>query len=203
MSQFVHLHVHTQYSILDGASAIKPLIKRAKTLGMPSLAITDHGNMFGVKEFHDAAVKEGVKPILGCEVYVATGSRFDKKRGREDRGHHLILLAKNLTGYHNLAKMVSYAFTEGYYYHPRVDKELLRTYHEGIICCSACLGGELPQAIMHGGLDKAEAVVQGDFRRRLLPGDAVAPQRRSPAGCGCVRKPEEGQCRDSGAGGQA
>ena len=160
MSQFVHLHVHTQYSILDGASAIKPLIKRAKVLGMPSLAITDHGNMFGVKEFHDAAVKEGVKPILGCEVYVATGSRFDKKRGREDRGHHLILLAKNLTGYHNLAKMVSYAFTEGYYYHPRVDKELLRTYHEGIICCSACLGGELPQAIMHGGIDKAEAVVR-------------------------------------------
>ena len=160
MSQFVHLHVHTQYSILDGASAIKPLIKRAKALGMPSLAITDHGNMFGVKEFHDAAVKEGVKPILGCEVYVATGSRFDKKRGREDRGHHLILLAKNLTGYHNLAKMVSYAFTEGYYYHPRVDKELLRTYHEGIICCSACLGGELPQAIMHGGVDKAEAVVR-------------------------------------------
>ena len=160
MSQFVHLHVHTQYSILDGASAIKPLIKRAKALGMPSLAITDHGNMFGVKEFHDAAVKEGVKPILGCEVYVATGSRFDKKRGREDRGHHLILLAKNLTGYHNLAKMVSYAFTEGYYYHPRVDKELLRTYHEGIICCSAFLGGELPQAIMHGGLDKAEAVVR-------------------------------------------
>ena len=160
MSQFVHLHVHTQYSILDGASAIKPLIKRAKALGMPSLAITDHGNMFGVKEFHDAAVKEGVKPILGCEVYVATGSRFDKKRGREDRAHHLILLAKNLTGYHNLAKMVSYAFTEGYYYHPRVDKELLRTYHEGIICCSACLGGELPQAIMHGGFDKAEAVVR-------------------------------------------
>ena len=160
MSQFVHLHVHTQYSILDGASAIKPLIKRAKALGMPSLAITDHGNMFGVKEFHDAAVKEGVKPILGCEVYVATGSRFDKKRGREDRGHHLILLAKNLTGYHNLAKMVSYAFTEGYYYHPRVDKELLRTYHEGNICCSACLGGELPQAIMHGGFDKAEAVVR-------------------------------------------
>ena len=152
MSQFVHLHVHTQYSILDGASAIKPLIKRAKALGMPSLAITDHGNMFGVKE--------GVNRILGCEVYVATGSRFDKKRGREDRGHHLILLAKNLTGYHNLAKMVSYAFTEGYYYHPSVDKELLRTYHEGIICCSACLGGELPQAIMHGGLDKAEAVVR-------------------------------------------
>lgn len=160
MSQFVHLHVHTQYSILDGASAIKPLLKRANALGMTALAITDHGNMFGVKEFHDAAVKERVKPILGCEVYVATGSRFDKKRGREDRGHHLILLAKNKAGYHNLAKMVSYAFTEGYYYHPRVDKELLRTYHEGIICCSACLGGELPQAIMHGDRAKAEAVVR-------------------------------------------
>lgn len=160
MSHFVHLHVHTQYSILDGASAIKPLLKRANALGMTALAITDHGNMFGVKEFHDAAVKEGVKPILGCEVYVATGSRFDKKRGREDRGHHLILLAKNKAGYHNLAKMVSYAFTEGYYYHPRVDKELLRTYHEGIICCSACLGGELPQAIMHGDRAKAEAVVR-------------------------------------------
>ena len=144
MSQFVHLHVHTQYSILDGASAIKPLIKRAKTLGMPSLAITDHGNMFGVKEFHDAAVKEGVKPILGCEVYVATGSRFDKKRGREDRGHHLILLAKNLTGYHNLAKMVSYAFTEGYYYHPRVDKELLRTYHEGTTWRCSCTAAAIP-----------------------------------------------------------
>ena len=142
-------------------SAIKPLAEAGhRFLGMTALAITDHGNMFGVKEFHDAAVKEGVKPILGCEVYVATGSRFDKKRGREDRGHHLILLAKNKAGYHNLAKMVSYAFTEGYYYHPRVDKELLRTYHEGIICCSACLGGELPQAIMHGDRAKAEAVVR-------------------------------------------
>ncbi len=160
MSQFVHLHVHTQYSILDGAAAIKPLIKRTKALGMTSLAITDHGNMFGAKEFHDVAVDEGIKPILGCEVYVATGSRFEKKRGREDRGHHLILLAKNLTGYHNLVKMVSYGFTEGYYYHPRVDKELLRTYREGIICCSACLGGELPQAIMYGGMEQAEAVVR-------------------------------------------
>ena len=126
---------------------------------MTSLAITDHGNMYGVKEFHDTAVKEGVKPILGCEVYVAKGSRFDKTRGAEDRGHHLILLAKNAEGYHNLARMVSYAFTEGYYYHPRVDKELLRTYHEGLICCSACLGGELPQAIMRGDLEEASRVV--------------------------------------------
>ena len=157
---FVHLHVHTEYSLLDGSNKIKECIARVKELGMDSVAITDHGVMYGVIDFYRAAKAAGIKPVLGCEVYVATGSRFDKKRGREDRGHHLILLAKNLTGYHNLAKMVSYAFTEGYYYHPRVDKELLRTYHEGIICCSACLGGELPQAIMHGGLDKAEAVVR-------------------------------------------
>ena len=159
MAQVTHLHVHTQYSILDGAAAIKPLLKRAKELGMTSLAITDHGNMFGVKEFHDAAEKEGIKPILGCEVYVAGGSRFDKS-GKDDRGDHLILLAKNLEGYHNLARIVSYAFIEGFYYRPRVDKELLRLYHDGIICCSACLGGELPQAIMHGNIDEAHRVVE-------------------------------------------
>ncbi len=159
MAQFTHLHVHTQYSILDGAAAIKPLLKRAKELGMTSLAITDHGNMYGVKEFHDAAEKEGVKPILGCEVYVAGGSRFDKS-GKDKRGDHLILLAKNLDGYHNLARIVSYGFTEGFYYRPRIDKELLRTYHEGIICCSACLGGELPQAIMKGNIDEAHRIVE-------------------------------------------
>ena len=159
MGQFTHLHVHTQYSILDGAAAIKPLLKRAKELGMTALAITDHGNMYGVKEFHDAAEKEGTKPILGCEVYVAGGSRFDKS-GKDDRGDHLILLAKNLEGYHNLSKIVSYAFTEGFYYRPRVDKELLRLYHDGIICCSACLGGELPQAIMRGDMQEARRVVE-------------------------------------------
>ena len=159
MGQFTHLHVHTQYSILDGAAAIKPLLKRAKELGMTALAITDHGNMYGVKEFHDAAEKEGVKPIIGCEVYVAGGSRFDKS-GKDDRGDHLILLAKNLEGYHNLSKIVSYAFTEGFYYRPRVDKELLRLYHDGIICCSACLGGELPQAIMRGDMQEARRVVE-------------------------------------------
>ena len=159
MGQFTHLHVHTQYSILDGAAAIKPLLKRAKELGMTALAITDHGNMYGVKEFHDAAEKEGIKPILGCEVYVAGGSRFDKS-GKDDRGDHLILLAKNLEGYHNLSKIVSYAFTEGFYYRPRVDKELLRLYHDGIICCSACLGGELPQAIMRDDMQEARRVVE-------------------------------------------
>lgn len=159
MPAFTHLHVHTQYSILDGAAAIKPLLARAKELGMTSLAITDHGNMYGVKEFHDAAVKEGIKPILGCEVYVAGGSRFDKS-GKDDRGDHLILLAKNKEGYHNLSKIVSYAFTEGFYYRPRVDKELLRKYHEGLICCSACLGGEVPQAIMRNDLKEADRVVK-------------------------------------------
>lgn len=158
MPEFVHLHVHTQYSILDGAAAVKPLIKRAKALGMKALAITDHGNMYGVKNFHDTATDNGIKPILGCEVYVVK-NRFEKDKD-EKAGDHLILLAKNLTGYHNLCKMVSYSFTEGFYYKPRVDKQLLEQYREGLICCSACLGGELPQAIMHNDMEEAERVVQ-------------------------------------------
>ncbi|MCC8035499.1 MAG: DNA polymerase III subunit alpha [Rikenellaceae bacterium] len=161
MPDFVHLHVHTQYSILDGASPIKTLIKRAKELGMPAIAITDHGNMFGVKEFHEAALKEGVKPILGCEVYVVK-NRFEKDKD-EKAGDHLILLAKDLEGYHNLIKIVSYSWTEGFYYKPRIDKQLLRDHHKGLICCSACLGGELPQAIMHGNPSDAERIVK-EFR---------------------------------------
>ena len=158
MPQFVHLHVHTQYSILDGAAAVKPLVKRAKALGMTALAITDHGNMYGVKNFHDTATENGIKPILGCEVYVVK-NRFEKDKD-EKAGDHLILLAKNLEGYHNLCKMVSYSFTEGFYYKPRVDKQLLEQYHEGLICCSACLGGELPQAVMHNDMEEAERVVE-------------------------------------------
>jgi len=157
MPDFVHLHVHTQYSILDGAAAIKPLIKRAKALGMNAIAITDHGNMYGVKNFHDTATDAGVKPILGCEVYVVK-NRFEKDKD-EKAGDHLILLAKNLEGYHNLCKMVSYSFTEGFYYKPRIDKQLIEQYHEGLICCSACLGGEVPQAIMHNDIEEAERVV--------------------------------------------
>lgn len=160
MAEFTHLHVHTQYSILDGAAAIKKLLARAKELGMTSLAITDHGNMFGVKEFHTAAHAAGIKPILGCEVYVAARSRFDKTDKEDRSGDHLILLAKNLTGYHNLIKLVSYAWTEGFYYNPRIDKELLEKYHEGIICCSACLGGEIPQCIMKGDIAGADAAVK-------------------------------------------
>lgn len=157
MPQFTHLHVHTQYSILDGASNIKKLIARSKELGMTSIAITDHGNMFGVKQFHETANKMGIKPILGCETYVARRGRHLKEdREMDARGWHLILLAKNLKGYHNLIKMVSYSWLEGQYYTARIDKELIEKYHEGIICCSACLGGEIPQHIMMGNIDAAE-----------------------------------------------
>jgi len=158
MSQFTHLHVHTQYSILDGAASIPSLMKRAKEFGMTAVAITDHGNMFGVKEFYDAANAAGLKPILGCEVYVVKNHR--EKDKDEKAGDHLILLAKNLKGYHNLVKLVSYSWTEGFYYKPRIDKELLRQYHEGLICSSACLGGELPQAIMHDDLEEVSRIVE-------------------------------------------
>jgi len=160
MIDFAHLHVHTQYSILDGASSIPELMKKVKATGMKAIAITDHGNMFGVKEFHNEAKKQGIKPIIGCEVYVAGNSRF-KKDEKEDRaGYHLILLAKNMKGYQNLVKMVSLAWIEGFYYKPRIDKELLRKYSEGIIASSACLGGELPSVIRNQNSDKAEEVVK-------------------------------------------
>ncbi|MCK4699008.1 MAG: PHP domain-containing protein, partial [Bacteroidales bacterium] len=160
MTEFAHLHVHTQYSILDGASSIPELIRKVKETGMKAIAITDHGNMFGVKEFHNEAKKQGIKPIIGCEVYVAVNNRF-KKDEKEDRaGFHLILLAKNMKGYKNLIKMVSLAWIEGFYYKPRIDKELLRKYSEGIIACSACLGGELPSVIRNQKSEKAEDVIK-------------------------------------------
>ena len=147
---FTHLHVHSFYSILDGAASIKNLVKKAQDDGMTALALTDHGNMYGIKEFHDTATAAGIKPILGCEVYVAPDSRHNKKQARSEKAYeHLILLAKNKTGYHNLSKLVSLGFLEGFYYKPRIDKELLEKYHEGLIISSACLGGEIPQAIMH------------------------------------------------------
>ncbi len=159
MNNFTHLHVHTQYSILDGASNIKNLIAKAKNNGMMALAITDHGNMFGVKEFYNEALLQKIKPIIGCEVYVAENSRFEKT-GKEDRsGYHLILLAKNLIGYKNLVKLVSKSYIEGFYYKPRIDKELLHEYKEGIIVCSACLGGELPQALMKNDNIEAENII--------------------------------------------
>ena len=165
---FVHLHVHTQYSILDGFSSIDTLFKRAEEMGMPALAITDHGNMYGIKEFFKYAGKHmdkekkqyKVKPIIGCEVYVTR--HFDPKI--KDKTHadyyHLILLAKNLTGYYNLMKIVSYGFTDGFYYKPRVSHEIIEKYHEGLICCSACLAGEIPKRIAAGELDEARKAVE-------------------------------------------
>lgn len=149
---FAHLHVHTEYSLLDGSNKIKECISRVKELGMDSVAITDHGVMFGVIDFYRAAKAAGIKPILGCEVYVAPGSRFEKEAGGsgEDRYYHLVLLAENNTGYQNLMKIVSRGFTEGYYYKPRIDMEILEEYHEGIIALSACLAGEVQRNVLRG-----------------------------------------------------
>ena len=149
---FAHLHVHTEYSLLDGSNKIKECVSRVKELGMNSVAITDHGVMFGVIDFYRAAKAVGIKPILGCEVYVAPGSRFDKEAAGsgEERYYHLVLLAENDLGYHNLMKIVSRGFTEGYYYKPRVDLEVLKEFHEGIIALSACLAGEVQRNILRG-----------------------------------------------------
>lgn len=148
---FTHLHVHTEFSLLDGSSKIKEITKRAKELGMDSLAITDHGVMYGAIDFYRAALANGIKPIIGCEVYVAPGSRFDKEANAgEDRYYHLILLAENNKGYANLCKIVSKGFVDGFYYKPRVDYEVLREFHEGIICLSACLAGEVQRFLARG-----------------------------------------------------
>ena len=156
MGDFVHLHIHSEYSLLDGANRIKELPKVAKELGMDAIAITDHGVMYGAIEFYKACKEEGIKPIIGCEVYVAPRTRFDKEAGIDNKYNHLILLAKDNNGYKNLSKMVSIGFTEGYYYKPRIDLETLEKYHEGLICCSACLAGSVPQAILSGDMQKAE-----------------------------------------------
>ena len=155
---FTHLHVHTEYSLLDGSNKIKEYVKRVKELGMDSAAITDHGVMYGVIDFYRACKAADINPILGCEVYVAPGSRFDKEAGGtgDERYYHLVLLAENNTGYSNLIKIVSKGFTEGYYYKPRVDLDVLREYHEGIIALSACLAGEIPRAILKGRQDEAD-----------------------------------------------
>ncbi len=154
---FTHLHVHTEYSLLDGSNKIKECVRRVKELGMDSCAITDHGVMYGVIDFYRAAKEAGINPILGCEVYVAPNSRFDKElTGGEDRYYHLVLLAENNTGYSNLMKIVSRGFTEGYYYKPRVDMEVLREFHEGIIALSACLAGEVQRYITKGLIDAAQ-----------------------------------------------
>ncbi len=166
---FAHLHVHTEYSLLDGSNKIKEYVSQVKALGMDSAAITDHGVMYGVIDFYRACKSEGIRPVLGCEVYVAPGSRFDReKNAGDDRYYHLILLAENNTGYSNLMKIVSRSFTEGYYYKPRVDLDLLREFHEGIICTSACLAGEVARNIVRGNMAEAE---QAALRYRDIFGD--------------------------------
>lgn len=164
---FTHLHVHTEYSLLDGSSKIKELVAQAKALGMDSIAITDHGVMYGVIDFYRACKETGIRPILGCEVYTAPGSRFDKEGGSatDDRYHHLVLLAENNKGYSNLMKIVSRGFTEGFYYKPRVDHEVLKEYHEGVIALSACLAGEVPSLLRKGFYEEAKkaALVLADI----------------------------------------
>ncbi|MDR0948516.1 MAG: DNA polymerase III subunit alpha [Lachnospiraceae bacterium] len=156
---FAHLHVHTEYSLLDGSNKIKEYVKRVKELGMNSAAITDHGVMYGVIDFYRAAQEAGIKPIIGCEVYCAPESRFDKEVGAGDeRYHHLVLLAYNQTGYQNLMKIVSLGFTEGFYYKPRVDMEVLTAYHEGLIALSACLAGELPRVLARGSYEEGKQI---------------------------------------------
>ena len=158
MAEFVHLHVHSEFSLLDGANRIKDLPVRAKELGMKAMAITDHGVMFGAIDFYKECLANGIKPIIGCEVYVAPRKRTDKDPNLDATYNHLILLAKDNEGYKNLTKIVSIGFTEGFYYKPRIDKETLEKYHEGLICCSACLAGELPQEILKGDMESAERV---------------------------------------------
>ena len=167
MEDFVHLHVHSQYSILDGQAAIKKLVDKAIADGMKGIAVTDHGNMMGIKEFYNYVSKvnkgktpeEMFKPIIGCEVYIAP-RRLQDKETKDDRGYHLILLAKNMKGYKNLIKIVSKGYTEGLYMRPRTDRVELEKYHEGLICCSACIGGEKPRHIRTDSFEKAEEAIQ-------------------------------------------
>ena len=157
MSSFVHLHNHSHYSLLDGACKIGDLIERAVKNNMPAIALTDHGNMFGHLEFYLKAVKKGIKPIIGVEAYIAPRSRKEKKKSeKKDHSYHIVLLVKNGTGYKNLMKLISIGFTEGFYYKPRIDLEVLRQYHEGLIALTACIKGEVPHAIIQGNLEAAQ-----------------------------------------------
>lgn len=183
---FVHLHTHTEYSLLDGSNKIKEYVHRVKELGMNSAAITDHGVMYGVIDFYRAAKEEGIKPVIGCEVYVSVGSRLERELvPGEDRYYHLVLLAENDIGYANLMKIVSTGFVEGFYYKPRVDKETLIKYHEGIIALSACLAGEIPRIISKGmfkeavkcALDYEKIFGRGNFFLELQ--DHGIPEQRN------------------------
>src|SRR3989344_3843068 len=143
---FVHLHTHSHYSLLDGLAKVDDLVEKAKKLGMPALAITDHGNLYGAIEFYKSCKKAGIKPIIGLEAYVAAGSLYEKRPGIDDRRHHLILLSKNLEGYKNLVRLVTVSHLEGFYYKPRIDKDLLKKHSAGLIALSGCISGEIPKA---------------------------------------------------------
>ncbi len=176
---FTHLHVHSQYSILDGAASIESLVLKAKADGMKALALTDHGAMYGIKEFHVVCKNVGIKPILGCETYVASRS-LDDRTGKEDRsGDHLILLAKNKTGYYNLIKLITIANMEGFYYKPRIDKVVLRQYSEGLIVTSSCLGGEIPTLLAEGRIKEAENAIS--WFRMVFKDDYYLEIQRHPS----------------------
>ena len=160
LDPFVHLHSHTEYSLFDGISRIGELVSHVKEMGQTALAITDHGVMYGAIYLYKECIKQGIKPIIGCEIYVTRGSRFDKSGNGKEKLAHLILLAENNEGYQNLIKICSKAWTEGYYHRPRADHELLEKYHEGLIVTSACVGGEVPQAILNGDMDEARKVIE-------------------------------------------
>ncbi len=185
MIPFTHLHVHSQYSILDGAASINDLVSKAKADGMKAVALTDHGTMFGIKEFHQACKRSEIKPILGCETYVAARTFSDKSDKIDRSGHHLILLAKNKTGYRNLVKLISIAATDGFYYKPRIDKSLLEKYREGLIVSSSCLGGEIPTLLMNNHVKDAEDTIMwyknifgSDFYLELMRHPSEMPQQR-------------------------
>lgn len=163
MEEFVHLHVHTNYSLLDGACGMDKLAKRLLELGMKSVAITDHGVMYGVIDFYKTMCSYGIKPIIGCEVYTAARTMADRKSGIDDDQYHLVLLAKDNTGYKNLMKLVSLGFTEGFYYKPRVDMSVLRENSDGIIALSACLAGKIPTLLVKGNYEEAKNIAL-DFK---------------------------------------
>ena len=168
-AEFVHLHLHTQYSLLDGTTRIGDLMARTGELGMPAVALTDHGNMFGAVKFYQAAKRAGIKPIIGCEVYVAPGSRHDRTEGRgANRAFHMVLLATSETGYRNLCELVTAGYTEGMYYFPRIDRELLETRAEGLICTSACLRGEVNSHLLSGNRSAAKEAAA--WYKELFPG---------------------------------
>ena len=171
---FVHLHVHTEYSLLDGACRITKLIQRVRDLGQNAVAITDHGVMYGVIDFYRAAKAAGIKPIIGCEVYVAPRSMHDRTHGVDNEAQHLVLLCENETGYRNLSYLVSKGFLDGFYVRPRIDLELLRLHSEGLIALSACLAGDIPRALVRGGavlvLDDCTSALDPATERRVLDG---------------------------------